>query len=141
MRDICILFTEKTFRSNYKIFTIRKLEKGENEMKLKSKWNLIIDLILFIILIPIFVSRGNLHELFGYLFGILTLTHVILHWKQIYSLIKICFPKPALRQIIVSTFCIICLITLFLSMNQSGRNHKERGFTNRNNYGFNKRDY
>ena len=99
-------------------------------MKIKSQFNLFVDLIMFIILIPIFISRGNTHEVFGYLFGLLTLIHLVLHLKHIYALIKIRFPVSKIRQIAVSAICIICIVVTFWSINQSGNNHRERGLKN-----------
>jgi len=107
-------------------------------MKIKSQFNLFIDLIMFVILIPIFISRGNIHEVFGYLFGLLTLIHLVLHWKHIYGLIKVRFPVPKIRQFAVSVICIICIVTTFWSIGQSGKNHRERGLNNRVNSGFEK---
>jgi hypothetical protein len=117
-----------------------RLKGKRNNMKIKSQFNLYVDLILFIILIPIFIARGSAHEVFGYLFGLFTLTHLILHWKQIYALIKIYIPVPRIRQVIVSVFCVFCIVISIWSINQGGKRHNEKRSPNSINSGYERKD-
>jgi hypothetical protein len=97
-------------------------------MKIKSQLNLFVDLVLFVILIPVFIARGNIHEVLGYLFGILLLVHLVLHAKQIFALIQARFPLPKIRSIAVSVFCILCIATTIWSLGQSKKGREGKGF-------------
>jgi len=51
-------------------------------MKNKSKINVVLDLLMFLIMLAIFCVKGELHEGLAYTIGGLLILHIVLHWQQ-----------------------------------------------------------
>jgi hypothetical protein len=110
-------------------------------MKFKSQLNLFVDLTLFLVLIPIFIARGEIHSELGYLFGLLIIVHLILHAKQIFALFQARFKNQKLRSVMISAFCILCiLVTLFSLMLHGDKDREGRGFEGRQSTEFQRDD-
>ena len=62
-------------------------------MKIKSTVNLLVDLILFVLIIPTMLTRHQIHEIAGYSFGLFILIHLLLHGKQIFAMMKTWLPN------------------------------------------------
>lgn len=102
-------------------------------MKIKSQLNLFIDLVLFLVLIPVYIGRGDIHKVLGYAFGIMLMVHLVLHAKQLFALVQARIPMPKIRTAFVSTFCILCVAATFFSLtkaNQGNRGRFDKGSNN-----------
>lgn len=95
-------------------------------MRIKPRLNILIDAIMFLIIIPIFIIRGEIHEALAYLFGMLLVIHIILHWKQIEVLVKNLIPNSKIRFTAIIVFCAICASLIFLSSQISNNHPRER---------------
>jgi len=100
-------------------------------MKLKSATNLLIDLILFVLIIPVMLTRHQIHEIAGYSFGILVLIHLLLHAKQLFALVKTWLPDLNVRQAVVSGFCVLCIGLTIWSLSATSNEREKRGFPQR----------
>ena len=80
--------------------------------KSKNHINIILDMIMTLVIIGIFLVKGDTHESFGYTLGILVTIHVILHWKQIK--IMYCQMLPdSISQITVLVIFVFLLVSIF----------------------------
>jgi protein-S-isoprenylcysteine O-methyltransferase Ste14 len=103
----------------------------EERMKLKSVMNLLVDLILFVLIIPVMLTRHQIHEIAGYTFGILILVHLLLHAKQLFALVKTWLPDVKIRQAVVSGFCVLCIGLTIWSFTATGNEREKHGFPQR----------
>ncbi len=85
-------------------------------MKLKSKWNFVVDALMFIFLIPVFIGRGHLHQILGCAAGALFITHILLHLNQIDGLFCAWFKKKSSRRNAVVIFCVFTIAITFVSI-------------------------
>ncbi len=97
-------------------------------MKIKSTVNLLVDIILFILIIPTMLTRHQIHEIAGYSFGLFILIHLLLHGKQIFAMMKTWLPNIKVRQAFVSVFCLLCIGLSIWSMTASGGEREKHGF-------------
>jgi hypothetical protein len=96
-------------------------------MRIKPKLNILIDAIMFLIIIPVFIIRGKeIHEVLAYLFGMLLVIHIILHWKQIELLVRNLIPNSKIRLTAIVIFCLLCIYLAFVSFQISESHTKER---------------
>jgi len=103
-------------------------------MKRKSTANLILDLFMLVLYLPVMLVRGDIHHLLGQLFGIILFIHIILHWKQLYCLIKAWIPSPKVRIAIICLFCILCIGFTTVLMLHSDDERKNRGYDHKPPY-------
>lgn len=103
-------------------------------MKLKSKFNLIIDVLMFLFLLPVFFGRGHFHEVFGWITGCLFIIHILLHWVQIKCLLSAWFPKKSIQILITTIFIVVSVIAVFLTMQKTKeyQAHKRERFQGNN---------
>ncbi|MCK5847731.1 MAG: hypothetical protein KAH01_00870 [Caldisericia bacterium] len=90
-------------------------------MKTKSKWNLIVDTSMFIFLVPVFFGKGYLHQIFACVVGLLFITHILLHLKQINALFCAWIKNKSTRTVILVIFCVFTIALSFLSIKLSQR--------------------
>lgn len=100
-------------------------------MKIKSQINLWVDLSMFLSIIPVFITKGEVHKIFAYWLGIMIFTHLVLHAKQFYSLVQVRIPLPKIRTIFISTFSVLCISIVLFSMALGNKNQEGRQFRGR----------
>jgi hypothetical protein len=91
--------------------------------KSKNKINLVLDMIMTLVMIPIFLVKGEFHESLGYTLGFLVLAHIVLHWAQI----KVMFRKNANTTNLILD--IILTLTIILIFSVKGDLHESFGYT------------
>jgi len=89
---------------------------------------LLVDLILFVLIIPTMLTRHQIHEIAGYSFGLFILIHLLLHGKQIFALVKTWLPNIKVRQALISVFCLLCIGLSVWSITASGGEREKHGF-------------
>ena len=57
-------------------------------MKDKVKFNTILDIVMFLVMIAIFCIKGSLHETLAYTIGGLVIVHIVMHWQQFNAMLK-----------------------------------------------------
>ncbi|MEQ8174104.1 MAG: hypothetical protein ABRQ26_03460 [Syntrophomonadaceae bacterium] len=80
-------------------------------MKSKNKWNTVLDLILFVVMLAVFCIKGQYHEPLAYTIGLLAALHIILHWKQFTIMIK---KNIGNKNVILDILMFLVMLSLFM---------------------------
>jgi hypothetical protein len=79
-------------------------------MKNKGKFNVILDIILFVVILAIFCIKGQYHELLAYTIGGLAALHLLLHLQQYWAMVK---NNISHRNIILDTLMFAVMLSLY----------------------------
>lgn len=82
--------------------------------KTRNKVNIVLDMIMVLIILPIFMVKGAYHETLGYTLGAVVILHIILHWNQIKVMFRQLVPEPKARVVGVVMF--VALVAFVLSL-------------------------
>lgn len=80
-------------------------------MKSKGKWNTVLDIILFVVMLAVFCIKGQYHEPLAYTIGLLATLHIALHWKQFTIMIK---KNIANKNVILDVLMFLVMLSLFM---------------------------
>ena len=59
---------------------------------------------------------GEIHLIVGYVFFVLSLLHIVLHWKAVVHAYHRILKWPAIRIVIALVFAIICALIIFMPL-------------------------
>lgn len=62
--------------------------------------NVILDLLMFLSMLSLFFSKGEAHEVLAFATGILTLVHLVWHWKQFKAMYCLLIPQTIYRYVV-----------------------------------------
>ncbi len=80
----------------------------------KAKLNLVIDAIMFVIMLSIFTIKGEMHEAFAYTLGVLVISHIVMHWKQIRVMYRQLIPGAWAQKLVAALFLILTAAVLLI---------------------------
>lgn len=79
-------------------------------MKNRNKFNVILDMIIFIVMLAVYCIKGQYHEPLAYTIGSLTTLHIALHWRQFCSMVK---NNLGNRNVILDLVMFLVMLSLF----------------------------
>lgn len=79
----------------------------------RAKINTILDIILLLVLIPIFFIKGSIHHTLAYILAGMVALHIILHWRQFMAMYCKLIPSLWYRWA-VSAVLVILIAAAFI---------------------------
>lgn len=80
-------------------------------MKNRGKWNTVLDIVLFLVMLAVFCIKGQYHESLAYTVGALVALHIGLHWKQFTVMIK---KNIGNKNVILDILMFLAMLALFI---------------------------
>lgn len=96
----------------------------------KIKINTILDILIFILMLSMFVTSGEIHEMLAYTLGACIVAHLVLHWSQFKVMYKKLVPNTtgqvAVGILVVALAVAVLAMPAYLGFGEMG-NDGERG--------------
>lgn len=66
----------------------------------KTKTNTIVDMLIFILMLSLFFSKGDMHETTAYILGGCIILHMVMHWDQFKAMYRKLIPDLKFQVVI-----------------------------------------
>lgn len=92
--------------------------------------NVILDILMFLVMLSLFIVEGNGHEILAWTIGVLSLVHVVWHWKQFKVMYCQLLPDTYCRYLVGGLTVVLLTAVLaapsYLNIQDAGKGHGGR---------------
>lgn len=89
--------------------------------------NVILDILMFLVMLSLFIVKGDVHEVVAWTIGILSLVHVVWHWKQFKVMYCQLIPDTYYRYLVGALAIVLLTAVLtaptYLTIQDTGHGH------------------